>query len=189
MAPAFELDDREEKDWFPIFFHNYPDSPYLNELVVDIALRSAAAPTYFPSHQGYIDGGVMANNPSTAAVAVALGHNQPPPQLTDVWLLSVGTGLTPSIVNNNTTGWGAIQWLLNPFRSPSEPILNILFDGVVEADRATSQNLLGNRYWRLNPPLAKPTMLDDWQAVPELIKTASDYDLQPTLDWIESNWN
>jgi hypothetical protein len=32
-------------------------------------------------------------------------------------------------------------------------------------------------------------MLDDWKAVPELVKTASDYDLAPTLDWITANWN
>ncbi len=189
MAPSFQLDDRAAKDWCPVFFHNFPDSPYLGEFVVDVALRSAAAPTYFPSHDGYIDGGVMANNPSTAAIAMALGHSQPAPELADIRLLSIGTGLTPSIITTNTTGWGLIQWLINPFRSPREPILNILSDGVVEADHAMSQKLLGGHYWRLNPQLDRPTMLDDWKAIPDLIKTANDYDLQPTLDWIASNWN
>lgn len=189
MAPSFELDDRKENDWYPIFFHNFPGSSHLNEFVIDVALRSAAAPTVFPSHQGYVDGGVMANNPSTAAIAVALGHHQPRPNLEDVCLLSIGTGLTPSIIKINTTNWGVVQWMLNPFRSPSEPILNILFDGVVEADHTLSKHLLGPRYCRLNPPLVRQTMLDDWQAVPELIKTATDYDLGPTIDWIKANWN
>jgi patatin-like phospholipase/acyl hydrolase len=189
VAPSFQLDDRADRDWQPVFFHNFPDSPYLDQPVVDVALRSAAAPTYFPSHQGFIDGGVMANNPSTAAIAMALGHSQPAPQLSDIRLLSIGTGLTPSIIKTNTTGWGAIQWLLNPFGTPSEPILNILFDGVVEADSTMSHDLLGKRYWRLNPLLPRPTTLDDWRAFPELIKTANDYDLGPALDWIESNWD
>ncbi len=189
MTPSFQLDDRADQDWCPVFFHNFPDSPYLDEFVVDVALRSAAAPTFFPSHEGYIDGGVMANNPSTAAIASALGHSQPAPQLSDIRLLSVGTGLTPSLIEINTTGWGVVQWLLNPFRSPSTPILSILSDGVVEADDAMSKMLLGKRYWRLNPPLARPTMLDDWRAVPELIETANKYELRPTLDWIEKNWN
>lgn len=189
MAPAFQLDDQADKDWAPIFFHNFADSPYLDEFVVDVALRSAAAPTFFPSHQGYIDGGVMANNPSTAAIAMALGHNQPAPQFSDIRLLSIGTGLTPTLITTNTQGWGGIQWLLNPFRSPSTPILNILTDGVVEADCEMSGKLLGKNYWRLNPPLARPTMLDDWRAIPELIKTANDYDLGPTVDWIEKNWS
>jgi uncharacterized protein len=189
MAPSFELDDRKENDWAPVFFHNYPGSRYLNELVVNVALRSAAAPTYFPSHQGYIDGGMVANNPSTAAIAIALGHHEPRPALEEICLLSIGTGLTPSIIKTNTTNWGVVQWMLNPFRTPSEPILNILFQGVVEADQKTSRYLLRQRYWRLNPPLIRQTMLDDWKAVPELIKTASDYDLRPTLDWIAANWN
>lgn len=189
MAPSFQLDHRADKDWRPVFFHNFPDSPFLNESVVDIVLRSAAAPTYFPSHESFIDGGVMANNPSTAAIAIALGHKQPTPQLADIKLLSIGTGLTPTIIKTNTTGWGEVQWLLNPFGTPSDPILNILFDGVVEADHATSQNILGKNYWRLNPRLPRPMLLDDWRAFPELIKTADKYDLQPTLDWIASNWN
>jgi patatin-like phospholipase/acyl hydrolase len=189
MAPSFELDDRKENDWAPVFFHNYPGSHYLNELVVNVALRSAAAPTYFPSHQGYIDGGMVANNPSMAAIAIALGHHEPRPALEDICLLSIGTGLTPSIVKANTTNWGVVQWMLNPFGTPSEPILNILFQGVVEADQKMSKFLLGQRFWRLNPPLIRQTMLDDWKAVPELIKTASDYDLKPTLDWIAANWS
>ena len=44
MAPSFELDDRRENDWYPIYFHNFPGSSYLDEFVIDVALRSAAAP-------------------------------------------------------------------------------------------------------------------------------------------------
>jgi uncharacterized protein len=189
LAPAFKLDDSRKHDWRPVFAHNFPGSHHLEELVVDVALRSAAAPTIFPSHQGHVDGGMMANNPSTAAIALALGHDQPRPDLDDVCLLSLGTGLTPNIVSLDTKGWGIVQWMLNPFRSPSEPLLNILFDGVVEADAIMSRHLLGPRYCRLNPPLLRQTALDDWRAIPELIKTANDYDLQPTFDWITGNWN
>jgi patatin-like phospholipase/acyl hydrolase len=188
MAPSFKLDDRAEHDWYPIFFHNFPGSSDLDKLVVDVVLRSAAAPTIFPSHQGYIDGGMIANNPSTAAIATALGH-QPQLKLEDICLLSIGTGLTPSIIRTNTSDWGVVQWMLNPFHTPSEPLLNILFDGVVEADHTTSGYFLGPRYCRLNPPLVSQTMLDDWKAVPELIKTATDYHLDPTFDWIAANWN
>jgi uncharacterized protein len=189
LAPSFKLDDSRKHDWRPVFSHNFPGSHHLDELVVDVALRSAAAPTIFPSHQGHVDGGMMANNPSTAAIALALGHNYPRPHLDDLCLLSLGTGLSPTIISLNTRGWGIVQWMLNPFRSPSEPLLNILFDGVVEADAIMSRHLLGPRYCRLNPPLLRQTSLDDWKAIPELIKTANDYDLQPTFDWIASNWN
>ncbi len=189
MAPAFELDNKKRNDWRPVFFHNFPDSHHLDDFVVDVALRSAAAPTIFPSHQGFIDGGMMANNPSTAAIAYALGHAQPRPHLEDLRVLSIGTGLTPTIVKEDTSRWGVVQWMLNPFRSPSEPLLNILFDGVVEADALMSKHLVRPRYCRLNPPLAKQTALDDWKAIPQLIETAKDFDLKPTFEWIGENWN
>ncbi|HEU4478905.1 MAG TPA: patatin-like phospholipase family protein [Pyrinomonadaceae bacterium] len=189
VAPTFKLDSPKKHDWCPVFTHNFPGSHHLNELVVDVALRSAAAPTVFPSHQGHIDGGMVANNPSTVAIAMALGHRKPRPALEDIRLLSVGTGLTPTIITLDTQGWGVVQWLLNPFRKPQNPLLNILFDGVCEADVSMSKHLLGAHSWRLNPLLAQQTELDDWKAIPQLVKTAEDYDLGPTCDWIEKNWN
>ncbi len=189
LAPSFKLDDPKTGDWRPVFFHNFPGSHHLDEPVVDVALRSAAAPTIFPSHQGFIDGGVMANNPSTAAIAYALGHAQPPRGLEDLCVLSIGTGLSPSIIKRDTQNWGVVQWMLNPFHSPSEPLLNVIMDGVVEADCMTSHHLLKPRYCRLNPPLARPTALDDWKAIPELISTARDFDLAPTFDWLKKEWH
>ena len=131
----------------------------------------------------------MANNPSTAAIAFALGHAQPRPALEDVCVLSIGTGLSPSIIKFDTKGWGVVQWMLNPFRPPSEPLLNVLFDGVVEADAIMSGHLVRPRYWRLNPPLERQTALDEWKSIPELIKTAENFDLRPAFEWIEKEWN
>ena len=79
--------------------------------------------------------------------------------------------------------------MLNPFRAPSTPLLNIFLDGVVEADAMMSHHPVAPRYFRLNLPLVRPTPLDDWKAVPELIKTAEDFDLGPTVEWIEKEWN
>ena len=49
--------------------------------------------------------------------------------------------------------------------------------------------MLRERYIRVNPKLAKQTELDDWKAIPQLIQTAKDYDLDPAIDWIEKHWN
>jgi patatin-like phospholipase/acyl hydrolase len=48
------------------------------ERVVDVALATSAAPTYFPTHQGsagtpLIDGGIWANNPTGLAIVEAIG--------------------------------------------------------------------------------------------------------------------
>lgn len=79
--------------------------------------------------------------------------------------------------------------MLNPFRKPSEPLLNILFDGVVNADHFMSKQLLRDHYHRPNPPLPKATALDDWKAVPELIKIAENFKLEDTIKWSRNNWN
>ncbi len=39
------------------------------ELAYKVGLYTAAAPTYFPAVDGYVDGGVYANNPSMCALA------------------------------------------------------------------------------------------------------------------------
>jgi patatin-like phospholipase/acyl hydrolase len=55
----------------------------------EAAMRTSAAPTYFPVFQGYTDGGLVANNPSIVAVSKAIAHN---PFLSpkNISLLSIG---------------------------------------------------------------------------------------------------
>ena len=199
LVTSFKLDAEKIKSWSPVFFHNFPHEescmePSVNQPVVDVALRSAAAPTIFPSHQGHIDGGMMANNPSTAAIAVALRHN-PGVDLKDIRLLSFGTGYNPTLVKTRTTNWGVLQWLVNPFHQPKEPLLSILFDGVVEADHFMSGEILGNdSYHRLNLELPEQTACDDWQEVPNLVKLANSQSgaaeekIEAVSEWLKRNW-
>ncbi len=85
LIPAFDLDNQDEESkasatrayrtrfWKPKFMHNF-ESPGNDKSVkvVDAALRTSSAPTYFPSYQGYVDGGVVDNNPSMSALAKAV---------------------------------------------------------------------------------------------------------------------
>ena len=119
---------------------------------------------------------------------MALGHKTPRPALEDIRVLSIGTGLTPTIISLDTTNWGIIQWLLNPFRKPQTPLLNILFDGVVEADVDEQAYVEGALHPR-KPEASQANRTDDWKAIPQLIQTAKDYDLDPAIDWIEKHWN
>ena len=199
LVTSFKLDNQRTRNWNPVFFHNYDNEesrlePSSSEPVVDVALRSAAAPTIFPSHQGYIDGGMMANNPSTAAIAVAL-RNNPKLKIENIRLLSFGTGYTPTLVKSDTKNWGVLQWLLNPFNQPPTPLLTILFDGVVQADDYMSREILGkDRYHRVDLELTEQTACDDWRQVENLIKLALTKDskteklMDETVKWLKQNW-
>ena len=69
LITAFDLDnehsDENKRMWKPKLFHNFPGPKNdRKELAYKVGLYTAAAPTYFPSVDGYIDGGVYANNPT-----------------------------------------------------------------------------------------------------------------------------
>ncbi|HUA67221.1 MAG TPA: patatin-like phospholipase family protein, partial [Candidatus Saccharimonadales bacterium] len=58
LIPSFNLDngdnDPAKRTWRPKFFHNFPGTDSDGEEpVVDVALDTSAAPTYFPSHGSY----------------------------------------------------------------------------------------------------------------------------------------
>ena len=74
IIPAFDLKSEASPDdpsWRARFFHNLDDND-ASESLADLAIRTASAPTYFPSYQGYVDGGVACNSPSMLAVAQAM---------------------------------------------------------------------------------------------------------------------
>ena len=186
LIPSFQVIGPDGENWGSIFYNNFEHSPYLNTRVIDAALSSSAAPLYFPSHDNHIDGGVMANNPSTAAICIAKDKSAGNQKLENIRLLSVGTGLNSLKITADTTDWGAIQWVLYP--EPPIPIVSILFDGVIEADELFSSQLLGKRYFRLNPSLNKSVSLDDYTEIPYLVDIAEKYDLSATVNWIKRNW-
>lgn len=193
VVPSFIVEDEEAGHWRPVFFHNFPGSETADVLVKEVALASSAAPTYFPSYKKMIDGGVFANNPSTLGVVFAVSEWGEHQRLEDIKLLSIGTGFFPYQITQDTSKWGDLQWLGLPFfynpdspDNPSEPIIDVLFDGVSEADATLSRLLLGERYDRLNPTLPKMVNLDDYQKIPELLKLADTTDLTETERFIKN---
>lgn len=181
LVAAFNLDrnpfdPQRVRSWMPKFFNNFQQDD-LEERGVDVALRSAAAPTYFPSHKGHVDGGVVANNPSVAAMAQALDPRTGSQKLEDVVLLSLGTGRVPEYMPQPDIRWGWLQW--------ARPILPMMMDGSVAVAHYQASRFLGARYHRFDPILPRPIAVDDATALDELRRVGQEADLTATIEWLE----
>lgn len=177
LIAAFDLKDekRNPPRWRPKFFHNFPDSNGdSGEKLVDVVIRSAAAPVYFPIYQGYVDGGVAAINPSTCALAQAFHEG-----FLDVRLLSLGTGNNPRWLDVQDGNWGIAQWGLN--------LVNMVMDGGGEVADYQCRQILRDQYFRMQPQMPKPVGLDDWRATEELIGIADAIDLEPLINWLDAS--
>jgi uncharacterized protein len=185
LIPSFDLDNEalppKLRTWKPKFYHNYagPQSDG-EENITDVALRTSAAPTYFPVYQGYVDGGVVANNPSMAALAQAIDDVTGGQQLADLRLFSIGTGLTPVFVPGDEHNWGLAQWAHN--------LANMMLEGMEGVADYECARLLGNNYFRLTPILPAAIALDDVGKIQDLIDDANNVDIAAAVRWLKTNF-
>ena len=188
--PTFDLDneaiDDTKRTWKPKIFHNYPGSDSDAEsLAADVALYTSAAPTYFPVADGYIDGGVFANNPSLVAIAQAISQSNAKSErarIDEIVLLSVGTGVSLSYIKGNNLDWGYAQWV--------KPLLNILSDGVAGISDYQARQILGERYQRFQVIFApdESIPLDAVRKIPRMNEIGSSCDISKIRTWIEQYW-
>ncbi len=171
----------------PHFFKRWRarESDARNVPLVDVALSTSGAPTYFPSHDpsgsgtfALVDGGVFANDPAVAAIAEALGRAKDDPaelEPADLFLVSIGTGeFTVGYEQRSVRRWGALRWVIG---SDGPPLLDTILGGVSDGTDYWAHMLLnhhpsetvpsreeighGPRYYRLQATLAEPIALDD----------------------------
>lgn len=138
MIPSLDL-ETGEVHVFKTAHHDRFVRDY-KERVVDVALATAAAPTYFPTHtleEGVplIDGGMWANNPMGPAAVEALGVLEWPRG--SVRLLSVGCTESPlDTYDRSKHGLGLNYW--------ARRVLTVVMAGQSSASLGTSQLLLGH---------------------------------------------
>jgi patatin-like phospholipase/acyl hydrolase len=204
VVPSFHLYSPELNRWTPVLFHNFPGSPYLNEKASDVILRSSAAPASQRAYQNYVDGFVIATNPSTASIAFAVGKAKQ--RLDQIAVLSIGTGELPLQLRRDTKGWGMVSsdnirpenlnnlppnWGVLFDHTPNEPLLpflQLVSNGTGYYESMVSSQLLGDRFFRLNPRIPNFSKTDP-SAYPALIDIANRTNLQPAVQFIEKNWN
>ncbi|QCK84374.1 protein teg [Phreatobacter aquaticus] len=179
IVPAFQLHHENggerDRQWRPRLFHNIPGitdySP--DERVVDVALRTSNIPVVSPIFAGikggdigYLDGGLVANNPSMCAISAVLEQRRSLGQPLDIGsinVLSVGCGRKPLSVKpeivDGIADWGYGQWML----SPREPMLLVRLairggGAIIEYQCA---QLLGQNFKRIDPYIeANPNPFD-----------------------------
>ena len=143
---SYDIEERK-----PLLLTSYGNS---NISAIDAGHASSAAPIYYPTarvgNRYLIDGGIVANNPILHGYAEVkkLYPNS------NVKILSVGTGLNKRPLKGKASQkWGLIGWLMHD-----------LFGLMLESslDHELAEELIGNKYLRINSPIGKVNRrLDD----------------------------
>ena len=185
LVTTFDLDNRDpqRRTWKPKLFHNFSGPGNDREArAADVGLYTSAAPTYFPAVDGYVDGGVYANNPSMCALAQALDSRyEPTPHLDEIQILSVSTASILQYVKGQKLDWGYTQWL--------KPLVNLILEGTTSITDYQCRQLLRDNYHRIDPefPPGVKVALDAVQKIPYITEFAENVPLEKTVDWLKKN--
>jgi len=131
----------------PVYFKSYDKQ--VEYKLVDVALATSAAPTFFPpvrinnknDYFGCIDGGIYCNNPSLLLYSEAkkLWPND------DFLLVSLGTGeLTRRHLYNDVKNWGLLSWgkeLFNMSINGTSKMVNDVLKNILPHDKFYSYEI------------------------------------------------
>lgn len=189
VITSFDLDDKTDPDvttrrWKAKIFHNLPtsdDSGDDGEYAYRVAMRTSAAPTYFGSYDGFVDGGVFANNPSMCALAQTRDRRLKDPIAPErVRMLSLGTGFYPYHLDGDEN-WGLAQW--------APHLVNLLMDGVNEvAEFQTAQILPAGAFCRVPAQLQADIAMDDTSQIGILQRIGNAVDLGTAIKFMHESW-
>jgi hypothetical protein len=134
---------------------------------------------------GTSTGGVVANNPSMAALALTQDHRafgpRPPPH-DRLRLFSLGTGQSLVRIEGDRLDWGYSQW--------TRPLIDLMLDGVAGVADYQCRQILGRGYFRLAPvfPAGTAFPMDAVRRIPELVAFAGSVDLADAVRWLRREW-
>jgi patatin-like phospholipase/acyl hydrolase len=190
LITAFDLDNEDpdptKRTWKPKLFHNFPGGDNDSDvLAYKAGLYTAAAPTYFPSVDGYVDGGVYANNPSMCALAQTQDERcfDPPTPISEIVLLSLGTGTSLYYIKKKKdVDWGYVQWV--------KPLISLMLDGISGIAHYQCKQMLRTRYHRLAPvfPPKMSIPMDGIKWMDEMVEFADGLHLHDTIGWLNDVW-
>ena len=185
VIPTFYVGN-EYNSWKAIFYNNLPNSETEDYRVVDVAMASSAAPVFFPSYDCHIDGGIIATDPSLASIIYAIDEELGK-RMDQIRLLSFGTGYCYNSIKEDTSKWGAIDWVIS--KDPDLPIISVTLEGNAQLSQIFSKKLLDSNYYRVNPKMDKDISMDDTKSMDYLLELAAEYNIKDCINWINNKWN
>jgi uncharacterized membrane protein len=164
VVPSCNLDTGEVHIWKTA--HHPRLERDFRERAVDVALATAAAPTYFPTHRSaagtpLVDGGTWANNPAGIAVVEAVGVLGWPKE--SVHVLSLGCTTSPlQVVAGRNWPLGRVYW--------AAKLAGVFMAAQSSASIGIAIHLLGDRerLVRISPAVGSLFSLDRVREIPSL---------------------
>jgi hypothetical protein len=97
-------------------------------------------------------------------------------------VLSLGTGAVSNFIDSSHAGgsldWGLAQW--------AKPLITILIEGVMGVADFQCEQLLRDRYRRVNSRLPRDLALDDVDHLDELVAWAEAVPIDATVAWLQN---
>ena len=185
IIPSFYLGDKDNS-WKAMFYNNIPNSPTEDFRVIDVAMASSAAPVFFQSYEDHIDGGVIATDPSLASIIYAIDDDLGK-KIKNIRLLSFGTGYCYNSIKEDTSKWGALDWVTS--KEPDLPIIAVTLEGISQVSQIFSKKLLDDNYYRVNPRMDRDIPMDDVKELDYIEELVDEYDITECTSWINNKWN
>lgn len=134
---------------------NYPNDGKRLNTCVEVSMRTAAAPTYFPVRNGHVDGGLSSNSPVMLAVTELVSRGVP---LSDIFCLSIGAGSYDKAKAPKRKSSGILKWIRH--LTPIQIACNV---GV--ANYQAAHILPSGHFIRINMELPYEIALDDYKQI------------------------
>lgn len=155
VIPTYDFKKGKPK----IFDNVCPSNKDQYEEVWKVCRKSSAAPTFFPPCDGFVDGGIIANNP-TMVTAWAL-HNKLGIPFEEMEIFSIGTGFKKEDEHERKMPRTNAGWL--------SPMLDILTEGNEQIFHFGASQVNFKKYVRFNPvPLKDGWSMDDKSLLSQL---------------------
>lgn len=189
FVTAFDLDnenpDINKRSWAPVIFSNLNGNYYGNNpFVYEAGCSTAAAPCYFPSYNGLIDGGLVNTNCSMGALSAILNKEQAikESKKEEVLLVNVGTGISLKFIEGNKHDYGYWGWFKN--------IIAAMMDGDDYDADLQCRAFLGDNYLRISPvfPFDVKIEMDAVDKMSYMLEFADKFDIDPALEWLNNKW-